>query len=414
MKQPKFMIASITTILIMSLFFIILGLSSSLVFQETIDGYREGYKNGVVQGIKQGITAFDHAININMPLRTYFIDAYGGFQRVLGAKVIEDVDPSNTVYKMPEGILTFGYQEMAIAGYANDLIDFVGFLKTEKIPVVYLQAPFKLSGDQSLLPNGLEEFSNKNTDQMIKRLEEAGVDTVDLRELRDNIPDEAAFYRTDHHWRPEYALESLRLISPQLASQTAQKILMESDAFEAQPTLDFLGSQGHRVGRYYTGLDSFQLLVPTFETDFLVRKYPHVKETTSGDEIHTDASSYIQTDGDFESAIVEGSKLKPQGLSDRFSAYFGGNFALTEITNRKVDEGNIVVFSDSFGRPFNGFLSCYINQLTVIDQRYYEDSVREHILKMNQSRKIDYVIILYNPSLFDPLSSNSYKMFEFK
>lgn len=446
MKQSKSILSSVATLLLMSLFLLTVAMSSVPIYQETFDAFRLGREQGLISGIKESFSAFDHAININMPFRTYFIDAYGGFARVLGTRVIDDIDASNTVYKMANGDLTFGYQELpldsdsestkdhdgteatdgkqdrstdedqgrSVNDYARGITEFADFLEGEGIPLIYLQAPFKLQSSQSLLPDGLEEFSNKNADRMLEMLESEGVDTVDLRELRASLPQVAAFYRTDHHWRPEYGLASLSLVSERLSSVIVPSFPVDVTDFELQPSIAFLGSQGHRVGGLYAPVDQFQLIVPTFETDFSVKKYAKVTEENVDSRFSVDAQPYVQTYGDFETSIVDVSKLEPRNISDRYSAYFGGNFALTEITNNKVDKGNILVFSDSFGRPFNAFLSCYTNQLTAIDQRFYEASVREYILKLNRVSKIDHVIILYNPSMLDPFSDNGYRMFEFK
>ncbi len=49
---------------------------------------------------------------------------------------------------------------------------------------------------------GLECYSNKNADLFLKRISEAGVNTIDLREyiLQDGLDIRKMFYRTDHHW----------------------------------------------------------------------------------------------------------------------------------------------------------------------------------------------------------------------
>ena len=125
----------------------------------------------------------DPAINALLDRDHLFIELYGGTQRLLGRRMVEDVDPQYTVVRLEEDLLTFSDpddNQVDMTGRAEEMIDFVQRVDEEyDTPVLYVQAPSKLS--VTSLPQGLEDPTEAEASQFLSLLEEARVDTLDLR-----------------------------------------------------------------------------------------------------------------------------------------------------------------------------------------------------------------------------------------
>ena len=91
-------------------------------------------------------------------------------------------------------------------------------LKENGIDFLYVQTPIKYIKGFTKIDPSLTDYSNENSDKIVARLRESGVNVFYLRNLldEDRIDKGTLFYDTDHHWRIETAFWG--------AGRTAEKI----------------------------------------------------------------------------------------------------------------------------------------------------------------------------------------------
>ncbi len=299
-----------------------------------------------------------------------FIELYGGAQRLMGRQIVEDMDPQYTVVNLEGGLLTFADlegEQMDMTTRAEEMIDFAQRVYKEyRTPLLYVQAPSKLN--VSPLPEGIEEYSDREADQFLSLLEEARVDTLDLRpafmEAAQEDPTEARelFYRTDHHWSPEGAFLGYQILCEKLEKSYHFKIseeLTDPEEFDKYSFhAAFLGSQGRRVGSLYAGEDDVEIWSPKFSTD-LTYSVPLIG---------------VKREGPF---VV--SMLFPERLADTdryetnpYTIYAGGDYLLSRAYNEKNPKGKrILILRDSFGCGLTPFLSLCCQEVIAMDPRQF-------------------------------------------
>jgi hypothetical protein len=129
----------------------------------------------------------------------------------------------------------------------------------------------------------------------------------------------------------------------------------------------FLGTHGRMAGKYFTGLDDYELWLPRFDTDYTL----------------VVPSEGIIKEGSFEDCFVNYENL------DRYSfdyyayyTYLGRDYDRIQITNNLNPDGpRIVIVRDSMAVPVSVFLASRCSYIDMIDLRYLQgdDSAKEWI-----------------------------------
>lgn len=312
-----------------------------------------------------------------------FIQAYGGFQRLLGKRLVEDSQAAYNVAKLDDGALNFVSDSAVkadVSPQAQALDALSQTLAADGIPVLYVQAPQKISRSGGL-PEGLSDYGNEEADQLLSFL--TRTDTLDLRDVFEAQPDYSAlFFRTDHHWRPEGAL---------LALQTLQGVLEQDYGVSLDPaffdpasytveTLPdfFLGSQGKRVGTLYAGTDDFPVFTPNFPTSFTF-----------------DVPAWnVHRSGDWNASVCFPERVAQKDYfgGNPYTYYAGGDYPLTTIVNQAAPEGpHLLLVRDSFSCALTPFLAAACGRLDLIDLRYFDGSVAQYA----QETDPDLVLVMY-------------------
>lgn len=222
MKWNKYKIVCVVFIA-----FIILNGLSTAVFGAKEIGYNMliGYKDSldenttVLDKIRDIIVGCENGMNTEYVLENQCINLYGEFQKLLGKRVINDVDISKDVIKLDNGYLSFyGHKKLDISGIVKNTVEFDEFLKEENVPLLYVQAPFKISKYDNKSPEGIKDYNNEKADDYLEKISKAGIDTLDLRESikQDRIEHYSMFFKTDHHWTPKAGLWAFGKISKKL------------------------------------------------------------------------------------------------------------------------------------------------------------------------------------------------------
>lgn len=299
-------------------------------------------------------------------------------------KYIEDNnDKSREIYKTKDGMLTFIQKEEKMKERASSILDFQESLKEEKIPVIYVQAQYKIKKENDL-PIGVTDYANKNADKLLEYLNNEKIDTIDLRKNFEEMSVQEEYFVTDHHWRITTAFTAVNYIAEILNNKydfNINQYYSDTNNYKIiKQNRSFLGSIGKRIGRYYCNIDDFEYILPDFKTNFEVEK---------GDEVKK---------GSFEKTIVIKELIESKDINtNRYACYFGGDFSEIIVKNNNIiNNKKVLVIQDSYGLAFSALLSLRVKELRTIDLRHFD----EQEIAYTKEYKPDIVIILYNPSSF--------------
>ena len=310
------------------------------------------------------LSGAENALNQDLDKDHYFIQLYGGIQRLMGRRVVEDVEADYTVVKLDNGDLAF---ENLYGGptdtrpHAQAVADFKGQLSEKGIPLLYVQAPQKVSQSGDELPEGVSDYGHENADLLLSSLAELGVDTLDLRPVLEEAaqaPGALPFYfRTDHHWTPEGGFVGYQAVTQRLSEILGYEVnplYTDPDSYEKILYEDFfLGSQGKRVGTLYSGVDSINLWKPNFETSFT----------------YSVPLNAIERTGPFEESLLFPERVEKIDYfnGNPYTLYAGGDYNLARMTNHLNPDGpRVLLVRDSFSCILAPFLALDCSELMVV------------------------------------------------
>ena len=255
---------------------------------------------------------------------------------------------------------------------------------------LYIAAPRKEY--YSKAPGYINNASVVNFNGFIQSLEDMNVPTLDLSKMIEQIfsNGEDAYFATDHHWTPYTGFQANQAICEELHELYDMPIdesKLDYDQYNTQVYQDwFLGSQGKKVGTYFTsrGADDFELITPKFETQ-LSEEQPFKNEFR---------------EGSFEETVLYLDNMeKDYYHKNSYATYSGGDFRLQIIKNKLNTEGKkILIVRDSYACAVVPFLSLQASEIHVVDIRPGDQYVgdRLSVYQYIEEIKPDYVIVLYS------------------
>ncbi len=345
-------------------------------------------ESDTLRQIHAAIDATEDQLDQSNPLRNTFIDINGGFQRLMGKRVLEDANPQLKVHRLDNGQLTFTVEPTETDWKAENLVSLSEWCAAQDTPLLYVQAPFKIDPADAQLPTGTSDYTNQNADALLAALEQAGVDHLDLRqEIKEQGLDHASlFYKTDSHWTTEAAFWAYTTICETLEEDYGFSIddAVTDPANFSTTTYEniFLGSQGKRVGTLYAGVDNVNILLPKFETNLRYEVPNH---------------NFSKT-GSFNETVMDYAHVKTTDYYNKspYYVYSGGDYPLSHITNLNQQNGKkILLVRDSFSCAVAPFLSLAVGQVDTFDLRYNDTPLKDYITESDP----DIVIFLYNPGV---------------
>lgn len=383
----------ITAILFLAVLFSLLwGLffTDHNVYQDFLEEYRTEVKPGTpyMERLSSAVRIFESTINDDAYKREQFVELYGYTQKTLGKRIMSDAGYGE-LYKTTYDQITFAVKKQDVTQELEGIKDLKSELDRSGISLLYVQAPFKLSGNEQQLPVNVKDYSNDNIDAFLKGLDQAEIDYMDLRAvLKDSgMTQNEMFFNTDHHWTINAAFYSLKSIVDRLNDSYGFHIderYTDLVNYKQKKYPDyFIGSMGRRVGKAYGGTDDFTLITPDFETDYTLYERDYGGEK--------------QYKGSFEEAVLNNSYIEAGTPleTNRYAVYHGDNAEL-EFINHNIRSGKILMVKDSFGLPIYSFLSLGVREMRALDVRLFKGSVVDYARKY----KPDVVIILYNGDTF--------------
>ena len=322
-------------------------------------------------------------------LRDALITLNGEYARLSGRRFYNNVILLNNGYLTQP--LSTGMDTERNARIYEDLQNFAA---SRGGKFLYVQLPYKLDIDGSLLPDGLEDYGSYGpTEGFVEALTERGLDVLDTIPVlsRDSGEIEANYYRTDHHWKPSAACKAFRMIMAHLEAQYPgifqdEPYLHEENwEFHELPG-QFLGSLGKRVGPLYAGLDGLEWMTPRFETELSF----YVPEENS--------FSF----GSYEDVFIRQEYLQAGGSkmhTNHYEVYTGGDHAMTQSRNlHAAADLKLLLIEDSYMLPLKTFFAMAFREVDAIDPRTYKDSsVFEYI----DRTRPDLVITALTPGSFE-------------
>lgn len=361
------------------------------------------YRNTVPQGtpilerVEQAIDIFETLLSEDVPAHDFFIEVYGGSQKILGKRTLPDPNYSY-LFLTESGQITYQIPERDLTKETEKIILLQAALEKENLPFLWVLAPFRLLDETKVTPITFD-YGDENSEAFLGQLKKQGISTLDLRVpfrgyLKKGFTQRDLFYNTDHHWTIPAALKATGIIANTLDEQFGFSIgdnVYNEDNYIYQTHKDsFIGSMGRRVGLLYAGKDDFTLVLPKFPTDIQLWE--------------TDYGVTTESRGSFENSVLVGENLEdPELTANRYAAYHGDNEELVFI-NHNIDGGKILIIKDSFGVPVYSFLSLGVHEVRALDPRLYKGSILEYAKEYQP----EVVIFLYNVDSLNP------KMFQWE
>ena len=331
----------------------------------------------------------ESAVADNVSYHDEAMDFNSLYMRYTGRRVIEKED--STVILADGGYLANPRPYMSdsdIEVRAESVRELMAEAEKRDAKFIYVMAPTK--GYSLNYPSHVEDYTASNCNRFASKLKEKGIPFLSLikQAQKDGISEEEMFFATDHHWRPEKGI---------WASAKVGEFMKEAYGFKYDESVWdetnynmtaykswFLGSQGKKVGRYFSphGPDDINLITPSFDTS-LTEEQP-IKG--------------LWREGTFEDLLYkENIEVKNHYNINPYATYSGGDFREQIITNRLNPHGKtVLVIRDSFGCAFTPFFSLGFNKTYVVDIReggYVGEPL--DLKKYMDEIKPDYVMVFY-------------------
>ena len=286
---------------------------------------------------------------------------------------------------------------------AESIKSFAAFLKTQNIPFAYIMAPSVIAPDEKFV-SGRWDFSNQNADELLERLESAGVNTIDLRKFlaEDGISYGDAFFITDHHWKPDTGVWATGKIADWLnknAGLNCDTELYKKENYDRKVYPKwFLGSYGRKATLARTKLDDVDILFPKKPVQFHYVNPSVPCERTGGFDV-------IYHYENIESKEFYAQNSVAAYLNNKYAAFIDN---LDESTN-----GKVLVVGDSFLILVAPFLAQSVKRVEYLSLDYFDGSLEAYI---KQNGPYDACLVLfYTGGLADTIDFTTHRdQFDFR
>ncbi len=304
----------------------------------------------------------EETLEENISLKYSFVNLNGLTTRALGVNTL------NERQKLSNGQLTDLGTEVDLE-VTEDLAENVEqldqFLSDRDIDFLFLLAPSKLAFYEKDFAPGYGFDTSLNFSVMLEELQNDGVSTIDMNAWfeENNWTMDQVYYKTDHHWKTEAALEAAKQIMESLSQQGVcsydDSLFDESSWTKTVYQNWYLGSHGKRTGVTYTGADDLVLYEPNFPTNY---QYSYLSSGTT-------TWTYLDT-------LLDLKYVQQKDLfdNDSYCLYMVGDFPNRRTINTEaVNAQKVLLMGDSYKIPVEYFLTTQFQEIFTVDLRYVTD-----------------------------------------
>ena len=263
--------------------------------------------------------------------------------------------------------------------YSDSTAMFHEYLQEKSIPLLYVSPPYNNSKFDPQLPTGINDYCNDDIDRFLSMLTCKGIEVIDLRKTmqKDGLDHYDYMYKTDHHWTTKaglyayskienYIVQKTRcIVDPRISNINNYTVSVYKNAH--------LGSNGQRTGKYYAGIDDFELIIPNFQT-FLINDF---------DE-----------SGRMEDLVIDNQPLTHNDITSRYTYDNVLSGALNNYTNPMCkNKIKVLLIADSYARAVNPYLAIGFYKTTFV----YNMDVSSLNPAFIEDCNPDVVIMMYYP-----------------
>lgn len=356
-------------------------------------GILDKYK-GKVQHIKAVIQDYCDQYLVG---RVKFVEQAYAFEKLFQWTLIPYGSDNGIIIK-DDGYMTYVSDDIDVTDMANHLEKLNSYLKEREIDMLYVQAPSKIDPNTPGLPPGVNDRTNDNIDNLLKKLSAKDVDVLDLRQFivdeYDNYED--AFYKTDHHWKTTTAFRAAQVLVGYMnkngyTSIDESKIATEKFDVETYEKY-FLGSQGKKVTLAVAEPEDYQLMIPKYDTNFSIQ----IPERN------------IEMQGGFKDTLLDYRHLQKIDYYNEncYASFMNRNDVYCKIVNHDagIEEKKILIIKDSYSTPLIPYLALGVKEIDAIYESLFDGSIQTYI----DETQPDMVIVMYSStSMSSDVSSRS-------
>ena len=166
----------------------------------------------------------------------------------------------------------------------------------------------------------------------------------------DGIDHYSMMYKTDHHWTTEAGFYAYGILEDYIVRKTGCQMDNRISEIKNYTVTKYknwhLGSYGQRTGRYYAGIDDFDLIIPTFDTTI---------QNDSGDM------------GTMQDLVINREPLSNRQYTSRYTYdYVLGNALGHYINLDCQNDIRILMITDSFGKAVNPYLIMGFHEIEYV------------------------------------------------
>lgn len=306
--------------------------------------------------------------------KMWFVDLNGAVCRLFHQPYMNEIVRLNNGHLMQT---VTPCEDPVLDYFADNTEYFAKYLEDRGTALLYVAPPDSNSKYDSQIPVGFEDYGNQNIDGLMERLNARGIDAVDFREKmhEDGIDHYDMMYKTDHHWTTEAGFYAYGVIEDYITEKTGCTVderISEIDNYTVTTYKNWhLGSFGQRTGKYYAGVDDFDLIVPKFETSLV---------NDSGEK------------GSFQELVIDTTALEKRDYNSRYTYDSVLGNSLGHFTNENAaNDVKVLVITDSFGKAVNPYLILGFKEVYYMYDQDVSGITPEYI----ESVDPDVVIMLY-------------------
>ena len=234
---------------------------------------------------------------------------------------------------------------------------------------------------------------NPRADAFLYSLQGYGIEYLDSRiVLRDSgLPKAQYRYKTEPHWTIEACFEIYQALVEKLQAQGVEidpkGIFTNEKQFTKETLTGYIGELGKMVGLTYAESESFTLIQPNFETNFVL-EYPFAKT----------GKARIKT-GTFSETLLDRYWLENDYAYEKnaYNAYLTTEYDYRIIKNENnIDGPKILVIGDSYMLPVTTFLATAASEIHLLWP--YGLPEGEDLLTFLANNDFDSIIIGMSPN----------------